>query len=150
MLDSYTGETFSSLNDIMDFMTRNSVREFSFYTTSFEGITDLNGVKLPNTRLCTIYNGNNNAFWVTLSGSHGTQRLVISGAPRTQFDCSGEVHVIGNPSSDVQIIGGTGSPEGTINADAGSLYLRTDGGTGETLYVKVSGSGTTGWASSGT
>lgn len=40
---------------------------------------------------------------------------------------------------------GTGSPEGVVTAPVGSLYSRTDGGTGTTLYVKESGTGNTGW-----
>jgi hypothetical protein len=40
---------------------------------------------------------------------------------------------------------GTGAPEGNITATVGSLFLRTDGGAGTTLYVKESGSGDTGW-----
>jgi len=41
---------------------------------------------------------------------------------------------------------GTGSPEGVVSAPVGSLYSRTDGGPGLTLYVKQSGNGNTGWA----
>ena len=41
---------------------------------------------------------------------------------------------------------GTGTPEGVVTAAVGILYTRTDGGTGTTLYVKESGSGSTGWA----
>ncbi len=40
---------------------------------------------------------------------------------------------------------GSGSPEGALTAVVGSLYTRTDGGAGTTLYVKESGSGNTGW-----
>jgi hypothetical protein len=40
---------------------------------------------------------------------------------------------------------GSGSPEGVISAPVGSLFTRTDGGAGTTLYVKESGSGNTGW-----
>ena len=40
---------------------------------------------------------------------------------------------------------GSGTPEGSVTAPVGSLYLRTDGGTSTTLYVKESGSGNTGW-----
>lgn len=40
---------------------------------------------------------------------------------------------------------GTGSPEGVLTAPVGTLYLRTNGGAGTTLYVKESGSGNTGW-----
>lgn len=40
---------------------------------------------------------------------------------------------------------GTGSPEGVVTASVGALYTRTDGGAGTTLYVKESGTGSTGW-----
>jgi len=41
---------------------------------------------------------------------------------------------------------GTGSPEAVVAAAVGSLYTRTDGGTGTVLYVKETGAATTlGW-----
>ena len=40
---------------------------------------------------------------------------------------------------------GSGSPEGRITAPMGSLYLRTDGSTSTTLYVKTTGRAATGW-----
>lgn len=40
---------------------------------------------------------------------------------------------------------GSGSPEGVFAAPVGSVYLRTNGGTDTTLYVKETGAGTTGW-----
>jgi len=40
---------------------------------------------------------------------------------------------------------GAGAPEGAVTAPQGSLYLRTDGSTSTTLYVKTSGTGNTGW-----
>jgi hypothetical protein len=43
------------------------------------------------------------------------------------------------------IMSGSGTPEGAVTALVGSLYLRTDGGAGTTLYVKESGTGNTGW-----
>jgi hypothetical protein len=46
----------------------------------------------------------------------------------------------------VDIIVGAGSPAGVVGANIGSLYLRTDGGASTTLYVKESGTGTSGWA----
>jgi hypothetical protein len=46
----------------------------------------------------------------------------------------------------VIIRAGSGTPQGTTTANRGSLYLRTDGGAGTTLYVKESGLNTnTGW-----
>lgn len=43
------------------------------------------------------------------------------------------------------IYAGNGSPEGVVNGDPGSLYMRRDGGAGTSLYVKESGTGNTGW-----
>jgi hypothetical protein len=40
---------------------------------------------------------------------------------------------------------GAGEPEGVVSAAIGSMYTRTDGGAGTTLYVKESGAGNTGW-----
>lgn len=44
-----------------------------------------------------------------------------------------------------KIITGTGSPEGVVAAGIGSLYTNKSGGASTTLYVKTSGSGSTGW-----
>ena len=43
------------------------------------------------------------------------------------------------------ISSGSGTPEGVVTAVVGSLFLRTDGSTSTTLYVKTSGTGNTGW-----
>jgi hypothetical protein len=40
---------------------------------------------------------------------------------------------------------GTGTPEAAVTAPVGSLFTRTDGGAGTTLYIKESGAGNTGW-----
>lgn len=41
---------------------------------------------------------------------------------------------------------GTGSPEGKVIANKGTLYLRTDGAASTTLYVKTSDNGSAyGW-----
>lgn len=40
---------------------------------------------------------------------------------------------------------GSGTPEGAVTAPVGSLYTRTNGGAGTTLYIKESGTGNTGW-----
>lgn len=46
----------------------------------------------------------------------------------------------------ITIFTGNGSPEGVITANIGSIYLRLNGGSGSTLYVKESGTGKTGWS----
>ena len=44
-----------------------------------------------------------------------------------------------------KIFSGTGSPEGVVTAGVGSIFMRTDGGAGTSIYCKESGSGNTGW-----
>lgn len=47
---------------------------------------------------------------------------------------------------DLRVKFGTGSPEGVVVADRGTMYLRTDGSTTTTLYVKTANDGlATGW-----
>ena len=50
-------------------------------------------------------------------------------------------HLIG-----ARLLSGSGSPESVVAAPVGSLYMRTDGSTGTSLYVKETGTtGNTGW-----
>jgi hypothetical protein len=59
--------------------------------------------------------------------------------------------VIGTAGKGISLPGGitwtsgAGSPEAVVTAPVGSLYSRSDGGAGTSLYVKESGSGNTGW-----
>lgn len=55
------------------------------------------------------------------------------------------VHGIITMSTGSVITAGTGTPESSVTAPVGSLYLRSNGGAGTTLYVKESGAGNTGW-----
>ncbi len=49
-------------------------------------------------------------------------------------------------SHDMRLKFGAGSPLNNVVADVGTLYMRTDGGAGTTLYVKEGNSGTAlGW-----
>jgi hypothetical protein len=45
----------------------------------------------------------------------------------------------------VSVFGGNGTPEGIVPAPVGSMFMRFDGIPGNTLYVKESGTGNTGW-----
>jgi hypothetical protein len=48
-------------------------------------------------------------------------------------------------ASGVRLIAGSGSPEGVVSAPVGTIYSRTDGGTGASVYLKEAGTGNTGW-----
>lgn len=72
--------------------------------------------------------------------------LIVSGTGTSTFagaaTFAGAVSVSGTTATWTS---GTGSPESVKTAPVGSLYTRTDGGAGTTLYIKESGSGNTGW-----
>lgn len=49
-------------------------------------------------------------------------------------------------TSGVQILSGTGSPEGVVVAHIGSIYFRLDGGTSTSFYIKEANNTTAvGW-----
>lgn len=52
----------------------------------------------------------------------------------------------GSATGAVKFVFGAGSPESVVTANPGSLYLNTSGGASTTLYVKQTGTGSTGWA----
>lgn len=52
---------------------------------------------------------------------------------------------IAGDTENVRVFQGVGTPEASIAAGVGSLYMRTDGGTDTSIYRKESGSGDTGW-----
>lgn len=73
------------------------------------------------------------------SGYNGDVRIIPGSSG--QIELIGDIEVNGS----IKILTGTGTPESAVSASVGSLYLRTDGGAGTTLYVKESGTGNTGW-----
>ena len=44
-----------------------------------------------------------------------------------------------------KLCAGSGTPESAVIAPIGSMYMRSDGGAGTSMYVKESGTGNTGW-----
>jgi len=44
-----------------------------------------------------------------------------------------------------KLVDGTGSPEGVLSASPNQMYIDTNAAAGSNLYVKIAGSGSTGW-----
>ena len=53
--------------------------------------------------------------------------------------------VLAPQGTNAHIYSGYGTPESSVTAQIGSIYLRTDGGVSTSFYVKESGDGNTGW-----
>ena len=87
-------------------------------------------------------NANGLIEWGPGSGARDTSLFRASAVGVVGLRC--ETHMtFGNTASGVYA--GTATPEGAVSANVGSIFLRTDGGAGTSLYVKESGSGITGW-----
>jgi hypothetical protein len=76
--------------------------------------------------------------------------MMIHNDPKARFKLvrsgyDGKIHSGFIPLPFGYLYYGTGTPEGAVTAPVGSLYFRTDGGAGTTLYIKESGAGNTGW-----
>lgn len=101
-----------------------------------------------------ILNGFGN---VDLTSAPGSQMDISTSDAILSLDTSGTGYIRSNGNhkflnniilpSDAIITSGAGSPEGVVTGKIGSLYLRSNGAAGTTLYVKNSGTGNTGWSS---
>lgn len=88
-----------------------------------------------------------NQYMTVRFNSYGTgAKEVVDLVGKTQ---SGKVAVFATDGTVMESVtkfqSGTGSPESVVTAPVGSIYTRTDGGAGTTLYVKETGTGNTGW-----
>ena len=72
-------------------------------------------------------------FWDDSAGSWSLNNNPLVGIPRMSMNIGPE------------ILADSGSPESTVAAPVGSIYMRVDGGAGSSFYVKESGVGNTGW-----
>jgi len=100
--------------------------------------------------LNVMFNGNDctkdmlsDASWLNLEGSaaYGT------GVKQMWNSAGGfqEVNYVNRATNLVMMWNASGTPEGSVTAAVGSLYLNTSGGAGTVLYVKQTGTGNTGW-----
>lgn len=109
---------------------------FSAANMSLSGETDeVLDAQDVNAALLELYNlvDISGSSYLSLSGGQMTGPIGI-GDTATGF------------SAVVQILKGSGSPEGVITAPVGSLYVNTSGGAGSTLFIKESGTSSTGWS----
>lgn len=74
-------------------------------------------------------------------GSNGSEKLRFQNNGLLMLDN----RITWNAGETVFDLSGTGTPEGVVTAGIGSVYRRTNGGSGTTLYVKESGTGASGW-----
>lgn len=99
-------------------------------TTTKMMITDTTWVGTGDA--CYIWNSNSTGVITELHQGNNSGTFVLDAITPSILKVDG-------------IFTGTGSPEGVVTAPIGALYIRKDGSTSTTLYVKTSGTGNTGW-----
>lgn len=77
-----------------------------------------------------------NRYVATIYGSDGAVALA---------QCNGYPGFCTGWKQYLQVVKGTGSPEGNVTGNVGDIYINTSGGANTTLYIKTSGTGNTGW-----
>jgi hypothetical protein len=98
-----------------------------------------NGTNAQTFRIYETDSGANDEY-LELSAAAGTNLI------RPQATGTGTASVVRyHTTPTVFWTSGSGSPESVVTAPIGSLFTRTDGGAATTLYVKESGTGSTGW-----
>ena len=71
---------------------------------------------------------------------------IVKGTPTESLDVTGNIKTTGDMMlANTLVSTGTGTPEGVKTAPVGSIFLRTNGAAGTSMYIKESGSGNTGW-----
>jgi hypothetical protein len=115
-------------------------------TTEVSLIRDANGIlaqrNSTNAQTFRIYETDSGANdeYLEISAASGTNLI------RPQATGTGTASVVRyHTTTSVFWTSGSGTPEGVVTAPVGSLFTRTDGGAATTLYVKESGTGSTGW-----
>lgn len=102
------------------------------------------GLFLSGTPTNNIYSTDPSTVFNVHNASNSTLEFMNDGGGTLTLAVDGDIRV-GSPTGP-RILSGTGSPAGVVAAPVGSLYMRTDGSTSTTMYVKETGTTTSsGW-----
>ena len=115
----------------------------------------------PGVGTTYVVNSNTNAANVSLTGVFAEGATLTSlartaGGNLAVFGCqtnvamaagldSGAAVIIGGTINDPRAFIGTATPEGTVTANVGATFQRSNGGANTSNYFKESGTGNTGW-----
>jgi len=150
--DTDNGTRTNNINQgLMKFPVPNSANSYVLEQADASNKPQIKGSTQPGWRL-----NNSAGNWLDISNGAATssasdylrvddvvgRTLLKAGAASAQIYAT--QFSIGNQSA-VSIFIGSGTPEGAVASGVGSLFMRTDGGAGTSLYVKQSGTGNTGW-----
>ncbi|WP_367239024.1 hypothetical protein AB1H94_17030 [Pseudomonas fulva] len=155
------GGAFVSWSEVMDYMRSVDMSCFIYYSSTIP-LLDMNGVAVPAGYLVEIKNCNNATFRVKAIADNSELNWKVSGSTQSPSQARPASPLL--PATDNSIAlgstalrwsdnfssrlrpgtsanppiwtSGAGSPIGNLEAPIGSVYTRTDGGAGSTLYVR--------------
>lgn len=131
--DTYvTGYPFFAASDA-------NIENYTFTGNVLNGTTNLRGVYVnPSNTFNNFFDSGNT--------------LNISTTPKVSISSNGKQPDywitegnISNPLKLVASLGPTGSPDGLYEANVGTIFINNTGSTSSTLFLKVIGTGSTGW-----
>ena len=126
------------------FISNNAIvnvqRPYAIYSAAATTFTNLFAIA---NNLCATGVNTNSSRW-TAEGSAVIGTGVISANNINPGTIGAQYNVI-DQATNLLTLYGSGTPEGSITASVGSLYLNKSGGASTTLYIKESGTGNTGW-----
>jgi hypothetical protein len=135
----------------IDFSQYNVTNELlkGAYTSVSESVITIGANSGTNAAVLSVGGpATNGSLYIRPKGNGGIQIQSPDGSQDWMLVLSTGIRSYGNlfiMGNDVAWRAGAGSPEGAVAAVVGSIYSRTDGGAGTSLYVKESGTGNTGW-----
>ncbi len=133
------------VSNVYVFITGNTIvdvqRPYAIYSLA---ATTFNYLFATNNNLSLAGSNINSSAW-SVEGAAVIGTAVVSANNINPATVGLEYSVV-NQSSNIRIQYGTATPEASITAGIGSLFINKSGGAGTTLYVKQTGTGNTGWA----
>lgn len=145
------GIALGSCTDAQVFLNKCLYNSRNATPNAFDGIRVTSAAVNPQVFLnhCDDDGKNTQRYGISVESGQATATVALND---TRTNVSGGIDDQGtgtrrsfNMPNDAFLLSGTGSPENVVTAPVGTLFARTDGGAGTTLYVKESGSGNTGW-----
>lgn len=132
------------LDNAYVFITGNTIVDVQRpYTIYSAGVRTFNYLFATNNNISRAGLNTNSSAW-SAEGAAVIGTTVIS-ANNVNPAALGLQYSVIDQGSNIRVEYGTGTPEASITANIGSLFINKSGGSGTTLYVKQSGTGNTGW-----
>jgi hypothetical protein len=123
-------------------LSNGNIENFTFTGNVLNGTNNLRGVYVDSSNTFNNFFDSGN----TLNISTTPKRTISSNGKQPDYWIT-EGNIF-NPLKINASLGATGSPEGLYDANVGTTFINNTGTTFSTFFIKINGSGSTGWTQS--